>query len=795
MSSSESRGPRAAAILLAIAISFGTALAADTPGLWRKAVPEPTLTAVPSGPAGRTVVMKIVEGIPRPKTGAGGLVGSAPGLDELNKLLANSAVTGVTRRFNTDAATLDSLRARAAAKSPEQPADLNRYFQVEIAAGASGDATLDLINSLNAIDVVEIAYFAPQPELATITGEAETNTPGWETGQFYLQPAPTGIDAYAAWNYPGGKGDGIQVIDIEGNWIQTHEDLHGGTDNFHIAGSLINDPGWWNHGTAVLGEIAADSNDFGMTGIAFNVDLGTVSIGSMSTAEALVTAMNHSEPGDIILIELHAPGPHYNFEPRDDQLGYVPMEYWQEVFDAIQQASALGLIVVEAGGNGAENLSDTTIYGRLFDPDFRHSGAIMVAASDADHYPAGFTNYGARLDVHAFGTWNVYTLGYGDLYGSGPNDHYTATFAGTSSASPIIVGACAALQGIHMAVHGWTMDHSTMRNLLTTYSTPQSPHPKPIGPLPDLAGGAAELVGVSFAADTIVGWLPLEVNFTASSGLAVDSWSWNFGDGASDSIQNPSHVYDTRGRFDVTLEIQSGEDIRSLTRDQYIAVLADTLKGDSIQVTPGETVEVVISVTNTLPLAALEIPVEYDGQIDLAPAITYWSTAGCRAEHLDYQEVVHLDPFNKRMTFRLANDQGGGDLPPGEGPVLKLYFELDTPPVLNQTTEIKLDGYSTRQPWFRSTILEYQPRLDNPLVAYSSCCVGIRGNVDGDPLEAIDIADLVYLVTYMFGSGPEPPCLKEANVNGDIFERVDIEDLVYLASYMFSQGPAPVVCF
>lgn len=792
---SKSRSLGAALMLLVLLVPCGSASAADSPELRRGVMPTPSLEAVPSGQAGQTIVLKIVEDVPRPQAFATGLAGSAEGLDELNKLLSQAPVREVGRRFQASEPTLDRLRSRAAAKSANPVADLNRYYEIVVGTDVPSDVILNLINSLNELDIVEVAYFAPQPEVASINGGDEANTPGWEAGQFYLQAAPTGIDAYAAWDYPGGKGDSIQVIDIEGNWIQTHEDLHGGTDDFHIAGSKINDPGWWNHGTAVLGEIAADSNDFGMTGIAFNVDLGTISVGSMSTADALVTAMNNSEPGDIVLIELHAPGPHYNFEPRDDQLGYVPMEYWQENFDVIQQASALGIVIVEAGGNGAENLSDSTIYGQLFDPDYRHSGAIMVAASDENHYPASFTNYGERLDVHAFGTWNVYTLGYGDLYGSSPDDHYTATFAGTSSASPIIVGACAALQGIHLAVHGWTMDHAAMRNLLTAYSTPQASHPKPIGPLPDLAGAAAELVGVSFAADTTVGWLPLEVDFTASSGLTVDSWSWDFGDGDSASIQNPSHTYDTRGVFDVTLEIEAGADIRTLTKDQYIAVIADTMGGDSIQVTPGEIVEVVVAATNTLPLNEIEIPVEYDGQINLVPAAEYWSTDGCRTQEMDYQEVVHLDPYNRRLTIRLAGDQGGGRLPPGQGPILKLYFELDTPPVMGQSTEIALDGYNTHQPWFRTDVLDFQPVLDHPVVAYSSCCVGIRGNVDGDALDEITIADLVYLVAYMFSGGSEPPCLKEANINGDIFEEIDIEDLVYLVSYMFGGGPQPAICF
>ena len=81
-----------------------------------------------------------------------------------------------------------------------------------------------------------------------------------------------------------------------------------------------------------------------------------------------------------------------------------------------------------------------------------------------------------------------------------------------------------------------------------------------------------------------------------------------------------------------------------------------------------------------------------------------------------------------------------------------------------------------------------------------SCCVGIRGNVDGDVGDNIDISDLVYLVDYMFTGGPAPTCWEEANVDGsgdgppDGSEDIDISDLVYLVDYMFNGGPAPVAC-
>jgi len=72
----------------------------------------------------------------------------------------------------------------------------------------------------------------------------------------------------------------------------------------------------------------------------------------------------------------------------------------------------------------------------------------------------------------------------------------------------------------------------------------------------------------------------------------------------------------------------------------------------------------------------------------------------------------------------------------------------------------------------------------------ASCCIGQRGDVNGDG--TLDITDLIFLVDYSFGSGPAPACPEEADVNGD--GTVDITDLIYLVDYSFGTGPAPVAC-
>ena len=78
--------------------------------------------------------------------------------------------------------------------------------------------------------------------------------------------------------------------------------------------------------------------------------------------------------------------------------------------------------------------------------------------------------------------------------------------------------------------------------------------------------------------------------------------------------------------------------------------------------------------------------------------------------------------------------------------------------------------------------------LDNVRVVALYCQGWVCADVDGDGLGP-DIADLVYLVDYMFNGGPEPPVLDATNVDG--LGEIDIADLVYLVDYMFNSGPEP----
>lgn len=72
-----------------------------------------------------------------------------------------------------------------------------------------------------------------------------------------------------------------------------------------------------------------------------------------------------------------------------------------------------------------------------------------------------------------------------------------------------------------------------------------------------------------------------------------------------------------------------------------------------------------------------------------------------------------------------------------------------------------------------------------PVVTYYRC-----GDIDGSLTEVIDIADLVYLVDYMFNDGPAPPIPEAIDMDGS-GGQLNIADLVYIVDYMFNDGPPP----
>ncbi|MEM7453480.1 MAG: S8 family serine peptidase, partial [Planctomycetota bacterium] len=417
-------------------------------------------------------------------------------LDRLNELLADAIEIKPT--FDGDREQFRVYKAVGEARSGVTGPDLGLWFNVKI----PGDkrALAATLNELNAMRVVEIAHPAPVCEPAAIhspmaspflagmvAGFVFPGTPDFSNLQDYLYATPVGLDAPAAWAELGGRGAGVKFIDVELGWVHNHEDLDSATQ-FYQGVNDSNNVSYYSHGTAVLGEVVGEDNGFGVTGFASDTQWGTVGITVEEWPDVphyFLEAAQALDPGDVWLIELQM------FPSGFDA---TPMEFLQVNYDVIWTSSfSLDVICVEAGANGSQNLDDPA-FGDLFDRSFRDSGAIMVGAgTPSGRVAEWFTNYGSRMDVHAWGS-QIVTLSYGDLQGGAQTQQYTGTFGGTSGASPMVVGAVCCLQGIYRdRTGGDVLLPQEMRTLLNSTGVPHLDGNQEIGPRPDIAAAIAEL--------------------------------------------------------------------------------------------------------------------------------------------------------------------------------------------------------------------------------------------------------------------------------------------------------------
>ena len=259
--------------------------------------------------------------------------------------------------------------------------------------------------------------------------------------------------------------------------------------------------------------MVAKDNGYGVTGGVPDATMHGISpvnaAGSYVPAAALTYAGQFLSPGDVVLIEQQTPG------PAGGAL-YVPIEWNQASFDAIQALGALGIVVMETGGNGGEDLDSAPMAGR-FDRAVRDSGAIIGGAGgSATRSALSFSSYGTRVDLQGWGENITTTGGNGNLFSPSVARRYTRSFNGTSGAGPIVVNALVAVQSYLKATGRAPYTSAQLRELLRRTGTPQTGG-RLIGPLPNLA---AALRAIEVDAPTVT----ITPAGTAVSVAADDGW-------------------------------------------------------------------------------------------------------------------------------------------------------------------------------------------------------------------------------------------------------------------------------
>ncbi|HEY1872628.1 MAG TPA: S8 family serine peptidase, partial [Chitinophagaceae bacterium] len=199
-----------------------------------------------------------------------------------------------------------------------------------------------LLKQLHQEQNVELAYIETGMTIPQALFLEETPFTLWPD---HLKPAPVGIDVKYAWSIKGGDGEGrVKFIDIEQGWILDCKNLSIST----IPNTGIIQQKFRDHGTAVL-SLVAQNGEIGETGITPRANVYVVSQwrpdGAPNTADAIMTAIDNLSFGDIILLEAQV------FDPSES-LQLWPVEIQEAIFQVIRLATAAGITVVEAAGNG-----------------------------------------------------------------------------------------------------------------------------------------------------------------------------------------------------------------------------------------------------------------------------------------------------------------------------------------------------------------------------------------------------------------------------------------------------------
>ncbi|HET9852413.1 MAG TPA: PKD domain-containing protein [Candidatus Limnocylindrales bacterium] len=90
-----------------------------------------------------------------------------------------------------------------------------------------------------------------------------------------------------------------------------------------------------------------------------------------------------------------------------------------------------------------------------------------------------------------------------------------------------------------------------------------------------------------------------QIAFTDTSSGSPTTWAWSFGDGATSSIQNPTHPYGTPGTYTVELTVTSAYGASTVTQTNYITINAPAPVADFTANITNPTVGDPVSFTDT----------------------------------------------------------------------------------------------------------------------------------------------------------------------------------------------------
>jgi hypothetical protein len=233
-----------------------------------------------------------------------------------------------------------------------------------------------------------------------------------------------------------GKGIVVAVIDtgvdykhpdLDANiWVNKGEIAGNGIDD--DSNGYIDDANGWDfvdgdndamdlngHGTHVAGTIAAEKNDFGVTGVAYDAKIMPVRVldaGGSGSWSNIAAGIKYAADNGADVINLSLGG-----------------GYSSEIKDAVEYATAKGAVVVMAAGNESGSQPG-------FPANLAKQWGIAVGAVDSNNKMADFSNRAGSTQLD-------YVVAPGvNVYSTTPDNTYSS-FNGTSMATPHVAGVAA----------------------------------------------------------------------------------------------------------------------------------------------------------------------------------------------------------------------------------------------------------------------------------------------------------------------------------------------------------------
>lgn len=311
----------------------------------------------------------------------------------------------------------------------------------------------------------------------------------------------------------------------------------------------------------------------------------------------------------------------------------------------------------------------------------------------------------------------------------------------------------------------------------------------------------------AFTTGSSVGELPFSVSFADQSTGVIESWLWDFGDGSTSTEQDPEHVYHATGFYSVSLTVSGpgGNDSVTVPNSVQVTPATRIMRIPSVSVIQGQTdVEIPILVNHLQPMQGFQVSMSWDCDVVDVFAATDANTTTALLTPEFY--VVNIESAGCFMTAGVIYDSlppaDGRTLAPGQNQrILDIILNIDSLAPTNQVTVLDLaNGLGSPFP-ISNIFIEAGGQSRSPFLIDGAVTVlpfalplptfFRRG--DADRSNQVNVADAVFVLSFLFSNGPAFPCPDSADVNDN--GSVDIADAIALLGFLFTGGAAPAYPF